>query len=265
MEKPTDDDLRAEWHKAGGSIHGPRVETVSMPEERYFAFRRMLGNLKHPDTLTLDANEVHFLATRLRRLCNHFGYATPDMDDKFIIGVGGSLIGGLLTKLGVAEKQIAEGDDDFSLDQWWYQSLLEATRRIGTKTEEDRNITRAVVGVVPRLVSLYAAQRLHPLSEHSETDYDQLQRDIDEAYPHHERTSCDDQNLYNAPTLLLTSRCARCQALDQLRALKQKGALADAGETLLKISRMGIPAGEAAAAARDALARINALLGDRHG
>lgn len=34
--------MRSEWKAAGGSVYGPNVETVSMPEERYFAFRAEL-------------------------------------------------------------------------------------------------------------------------------------------------------------------------------------------------------------------------------
>jgi hypothetical protein len=36
-------EIRDEWHKAGGSIHGPRVEKVTMPEQQYFAFRRSIA------------------------------------------------------------------------------------------------------------------------------------------------------------------------------------------------------------------------------
>lgn len=88
-------------------------------------------------------------------------------------------------------------------------------------------------------------------------NYEQLKRDIDAAYPHHDRTSCDDSSLYNAPTPMLESRCARCRALDQLRSMRQRETLADAVETLLKISRLGTPAGEAVALASDALTRMS--------
>lgn len=36
-------EMRDEWVAAGGSIHGPNVETVTMPEERYFEFREALA------------------------------------------------------------------------------------------------------------------------------------------------------------------------------------------------------------------------------
>lgn len=42
-DREYDDELRAEWRAAGGAIHGPNVETVTMPERQYFAFRRGLG------------------------------------------------------------------------------------------------------------------------------------------------------------------------------------------------------------------------------
>lgn len=37
-----DDAIRNEWRAAGGDIHGPNVETVTMPEADYFKFRRSL-------------------------------------------------------------------------------------------------------------------------------------------------------------------------------------------------------------------------------
>lgn len=48
--------------------------------------------------LRLDANEVKFLAARLRRLFEHFGIPVPDaQDDHRLIGVAGAAIGMLLT------------------------------------------------------------------------------------------------------------------------------------------------------------------------
>lgn len=35
--------MRREWVMAGGGVHGPRVETVTMPEANYFEFRRSLS------------------------------------------------------------------------------------------------------------------------------------------------------------------------------------------------------------------------------
>ena len=46
LNNPT---IREEWVRAGGSIHGPNVETVTMPAETYYEFRRTMtvdnGNL----------------------------------------------------------------------------------------------------------------------------------------------------------------------------------------------------------------------------
>lgn len=39
----TDRQLRAEWQNVGGNFHGPNVETATMPEDRYFAFRRFVA------------------------------------------------------------------------------------------------------------------------------------------------------------------------------------------------------------------------------
>jgi len=42
--KPTTAMMRKEWRDAGGSVHGPNIETVTMPEEAYFKFRWKIGN-----------------------------------------------------------------------------------------------------------------------------------------------------------------------------------------------------------------------------
>lgn len=39
----SDAELMAEWFKADGSVHGPNVETVTMPQAKYLAFRRSLA------------------------------------------------------------------------------------------------------------------------------------------------------------------------------------------------------------------------------
>ena len=47
--------------------------------------------------MTLTDSYIHFMATRVRRLCAAFHYPIPDeRDDEFIVSVAGSLIGGLL-------------------------------------------------------------------------------------------------------------------------------------------------------------------------
>jgi len=45
----TDAELMAEWFKAAGSVHGPNVETVTMPQAKYLAFRRSITHPHSPD------------------------------------------------------------------------------------------------------------------------------------------------------------------------------------------------------------------------
>lgn len=54
-----------------------------------------------PAALALDEGEVEFLAARLRRLFNHFKYPLPNWaaDDKHLIGIAPSCIGGVLANL----------------------------------------------------------------------------------------------------------------------------------------------------------------------
>lgn len=40
----TDEMIRTEWRESGGDIHGPNVETVTMPEAKYFDMRRRILN-----------------------------------------------------------------------------------------------------------------------------------------------------------------------------------------------------------------------------
>lgn len=39
-------------------------------------------------------------------------------------------------------------------------------------------------------------------------------------HPEHDRTSCNDTDLYNAGTVMLRHRCERCESLSQLKAWK---------------------------------------------
>lgn len=55
--------------------------------------------------LLMDKSEVEFLAARVRRLCAKFSYHCPNGDDGFVVGVAGSLIGGILTNLELAERE----------------------------------------------------------------------------------------------------------------------------------------------------------------
>lgn len=43
--------MRAEWRAAGGDIHGPITETVTMPEEDYFRFRAEIEAAKRDETM----------------------------------------------------------------------------------------------------------------------------------------------------------------------------------------------------------------------
>jgi len=44
-EGVSDAEIMAEWVKADGSVHGPNVETVTMPQAKYLAFRRSVAHL----------------------------------------------------------------------------------------------------------------------------------------------------------------------------------------------------------------------------
>ena len=74
----TDDDLRARWRAAGGSFHGPNVETGTMPEVRLLQFLRSLSptyrdvvtlvvaalKASHPDVNPVTNDEFGHEATR---------------------------------------------------------------------------------------------------------------------------------------------------------------------------------------------------------
>ena len=55
-------------------------------------------------SLTLDKGDVEFLAARVRRLLAKFGERELEKDDRFIVGVAGSLIGNLLNNIELKEK-----------------------------------------------------------------------------------------------------------------------------------------------------------------
>ena len=46
---------------------------------------------------------------------------------------------------------------------------------------------------------------------------------INAVWPEHDRTSCDDSDLYNAGTIFQRYRCERCEALSQLQAKELRG------------------------------------------
>jgi hypothetical protein len=75
---PTDDELRAKWREAGGSFHGPNVETGTMPEVELIQFLRSLSatyrdvvtlvvaalKASHPDVNAVTDDEFGHEATR---------------------------------------------------------------------------------------------------------------------------------------------------------------------------------------------------------
>jgi hypothetical protein len=71
-----DAEMRAEWIAAGGKIHGPNVETVTMPEADYFRFRTALAARQPgaqepvPFSVESKAFEAH-AASRKLNLCQH--------------------------------------------------------------------------------------------------------------------------------------------------------------------------------------------------
>ena len=65
---------------------------------------RNAGDIFPDGSLTLDKSEVEFIAARMRSLLAKFGENVPDKDDRFIVGVTGSLIGNLLTNIELREK-----------------------------------------------------------------------------------------------------------------------------------------------------------------
>lgn len=58
IHTPSDDELREAWRNAGGSFHGPHVETGTMPETELFVFLRgMLKAGEMPLALVPTFNE----------------------------------------------------------------------------------------------------------------------------------------------------------------------------------------------------------------
>lgn len=49
--------------------------------------------------LLLDKEAVNFIAARMRRLCEKFGYQIPGFDNESVVAGAGSLIGGILSKM----------------------------------------------------------------------------------------------------------------------------------------------------------------------
>ena len=58
------------------------------------------------------------------------------------------------------------------------------------------------------------------MNEETEKTVVEYEAWIEANHPQHDRTSCDDNNLYNAGTVMLRHRCERCESLSQLRYFK---------------------------------------------
>lgn len=56
-----------------------------------------------------------------------------------------------------------------------------------------------------------------PLKTEDEAQYAHYLQWIEDTHPEHERTSCNDSDLYNGATVTLMARCARCDALTKLK------------------------------------------------
>lgn len=100
----------AEWveEKARSAIAAAEAQQAEIPAD--------------DGSLTLDKGEVEFLAARMRRLLAKFGEHEPEKDDRFIVGVAGSLIGNLLTNIKLKEKagpvRMTSKEINACLNQW---------------------------------------------------------------------------------------------------------------------------------------------------
>ena len=57
-------------------------------------------------------------------------------------------------------------------------------------------------------------------SDADEAQLEEYETWIKDNHPEHDRTSCNDINLYNAGSVTLRHRCERCESLSQLQAWK---------------------------------------------
>lgn len=76
-EALTDEAMRAEWREAGGAIHGPNVETVTMPEANYFKLRRTFAAERAAapngwEDLLIAVREVLSQSEPTREVLRHF-------------------------------------------------------------------------------------------------------------------------------------------------------------------------------------------------
>lgn len=58
------------------------------------------------------------------------------------------------------------------------------------------------------------------MAENDEKELAYYESWIEKNYPTHDRTSCNDTDMYNAGTVTLRHRCERCESLSQLRYWK---------------------------------------------
>ena len=90
-----------EWRR-GGAEEMPDPAEIGKAID---AAVKMLAEIPADDgSLTLDKGDVEFLAARVRRLLAKFGEHELEKDDRFIVGVAGSLIGNLLSNIELKEK-----------------------------------------------------------------------------------------------------------------------------------------------------------------
>lgn len=109
--------LAADDVDMGRSIHNQRKPDDKIEGAVWDELRRASAAVRallaeSPAALTMDADEVEFLAARLRRLFNHFKYPLPDWakDDKHLIGIAPTCIGAVLANLSKAEEaELAQG------------------------------------------------------------------------------------------------------------------------------------------------------------
>lgn len=60
--------------------------------------------------------------------------------------------------------------------------------------------------------------KLNEVNYKIEDEYSEGLNQVNARYPNHDRTSCNDENLYNSGTLMLHHRCERCEVLSRLKA-----------------------------------------------
>lgn len=104
-------EARQALQTANDMPNGPISDTIWMEGSSSTLFDFMDAAIvaaetaKYGGALVLAASDVEFLAARVRRLCKAFDYkAAEGQSDDFVVGVAGSLIGGILCQIEVAKK-----------------------------------------------------------------------------------------------------------------------------------------------------------------